>query len=214
MVGTAHFRRVLWLVSACALLLAPRAEAFSRTLAADFDGDGEIDWVAIDRVEPSIMHIWLSGTGTAEQIHSRRPVLQIAARDVDGDHLPELIAAEENQAQRQDWTKTHLLRVWKQDAHRGFHRYHARPPTPRTIEAHDARTLDRGDPADDCPDGLGGFQHPQHSAVRRGSIAVRPPSGSAARTPHADAALASRLSFDQSSPRAPPVFHLANLLFA
>ena len=89
--------------------------------------------LAIDRAEPSVLHVWLSTTGATHLIRSPRALLRIAATDVDGDHRPELIATEASASE---------LRVWKRDGpRRGFEPYtpprapdHAAPsPKVRTL---------------------------------------------------------------------------------
>ena len=139
-------RRALWIACACVLLSAPLARAADRSLAADFDGDGKSDRVAIDRSEPSVLHVWLSRTGTTDRLHNPRALLWIAATDVDGDNRPELIATE---------ASAEGLRIWKRDgARRGFRPYaprrspaHATPPT-------NGRTV--GEFPDDAEDALAG----------------------------------------------------------
>src|SRR4051794_39751554 len=58
-----RLRRAVWIACACVLLGAPFAAAADHSLAADYDGDGKSDRVAIDRTEPSLLHVWLSTTG-------------------------------------------------------------------------------------------------------------------------------------------------------
>ena len=84
--------RAFWLVCACALLWPRLAAAGEPALAVDFDGDGRHDRVTLDQQQPSLLHIWLSASNTSQVLHSRRPLLRVAATDLDGDHHPELIA--------------------------------------------------------------------------------------------------------------------------
>jgi hypothetical protein len=195
-------RRFVWVV--CALLLASLAEASSsRTVTADFDGDGRSDSVSIDRVDPSILHITLSRTGTATRIRRARAVLEIAAHDVDGDHLPELITAEASAAPA--LTHARALRVWKTDAHHGLKKVHPRRrATPRTLKAPIRRTLEKDEPADDSSDDLGGITSTGESLNTRDPVAPDASSADIVPSPHPDAALASVLPRDLSTPRAPP----------
>jgi len=205
------FRGLLWLTGVCAMLASPVAAA-TGTLTADFDGDGNSDWVTIDRAEPSVLHVWLSASGTTASVRSRRPVLQIAARDVDGDHLPELITTEAGSWPQ--WKRAHTLRVWKQDARRGFRTFHSRHRTPGTLKAPSGTTLDEDPPADDSTDGDGAFVPGRDTASSRAPAVVGPQSISRYFAASADAALASHIPLDQSAPRAPPVRHLPDSLLA
>lgn len=76
---------------ACVWLGGTAAQATESSITADFDGDGQDDRVTVDFGEPSVLHVWLSTTGTTSTVHSAAPVLQIVARDLDGDHRAELI---------------------------------------------------------------------------------------------------------------------------
>jgi hypothetical protein len=84
--------RALWMASACLAILPHAATAGGSSLAADFDGDGQRDHVTLNRREPSTVRIWLSATGTTQVIHTRAPVQQLIAADLDGDHNPEIVA--------------------------------------------------------------------------------------------------------------------------
>jgi hypothetical protein len=138
-------RRALWLACTCAVLVAPRAAAAERLVAADFDGDGRSDRVAIDRKEPSVLHVWLSSTGTTDVIRNARPLLRVVAADLDGDHRPELIATD---------TSATGLRIWKRDTRRGFSAYRARHSVPRPTGPSSGKTAedDPDDPAEDLPE--------------------------------------------------------------
>jgi hypothetical protein len=118
----ARFRiiKTLLLIGLCTVLLAPRAEAGRRRLFADFDADGRRDRVTLDAHEPWIVRIWLSATRSTHIIHSAQPLRDITAVDLNGDHRPELIAA----------NRAPGLQVWAK-APDGFvaYRHRARPPT-------------------------------------------------------------------------------------
>ncbi len=108
-------RRVLWLLCCAALLCAPRVDARDAALAADFDGDGQRDHVTLNGEDSSLLHIWLSATGTIEIIHSREPVLHVVAADLDDDRRPELIAG----------GGTAALGIWTRGSH-GFRAFRPR----------------------------------------------------------------------------------------
>ena len=139
-------RSALWIACACVLLCAPSAAAADRSLRADLDGDGHTDQVSINRSEPSVLHVWLSTTGTTHLIRSPRALLRIAATDVDGDHRPELIATEASASE---------LRVWKRDGpRRGFEAY--TPPRAPDHAAPSPKVKTLGGDPDDVEDALAG----------------------------------------------------------
>jgi hypothetical protein len=82
---------VLALAYATAFLCASPAFANQRVIA-DFDGDGVRDQVSLSRHDPTVVRVWLSSTRRIDVIHSREPILQIAAADLDGDARKELVA--------------------------------------------------------------------------------------------------------------------------
>jgi hypothetical protein len=195
------FRRFAWL--ACAVLLAGTVEASPRTLTADFDGDGHSDSVTIDTADPFVLHITLSRTGTRTRIQRARAVLEIAARDVDGDHLPELITTEAGAASA--LKQAGALRVWKTDARHGFKRIHPRHRGPGTLKAPSGRSLDNDDPADEANEDFSSVLQSRESLNTRDVVAQDTDSSSCIPLPHPDAALASVLPRDLSTPRAPPL---------
>jgi hypothetical protein len=96
-----------WLLASACLVLLPRvAAAGGLTLAADLDGDGQRDHVTLNRREPSVLRIWLSATDTIQVIQTRAPVQQLIAADIDGDHLPELVASD-SRLRILVWTRKH-----------------------------------------------------------------------------------------------------------
>ena len=193
-------RRFVWVVFA--LLLVSTAEAASPALTADFDGDGYSDTVSIDRVDPSILHVHLSRTATVTQIRRARPVLQIAAQDLDGDHLPELITTEDISATA--WAHRHTLRVWKPDVRRGFRTIHPRRRAPNTVKPPADKALHQDDPVDDAAEDLTSILPSRDSVTTRDPVAAEPASARILPAPHPDAALVSAPPFDPSTPRAPP----------
>ena len=105
---------VLGLTCAALLLCATRAFASGRVFG-DFDGDGIRDYGSISAQDPTIVRVWLSSTKRMAVIHSREPVLQLSAADVDGDSRSDLVARVRSS-----------LRVWVRKDGR-FHTYRVRP---------------------------------------------------------------------------------------
>ncbi len=193
-------RRIVWV--AFALLLVSTAEAAGLALTADFDGDGRTDTVSIDRADPSILHVHLSRTATTAQIRRSRPVLQIVARDLDGDNLPELITTED--VSPSAWTRRHTLRVWKPDMARGFRTIHPRRRGPGTVKAPAREALHEDDPADDAAEDLTSILPSRESVTTRDPLAAGPACTSILPALPSDATLVSSLPVAPSTPRAPP----------
>ncbi len=127
-------RRVLWLLGCAVLLGAPLVDARDPALAADFDGDGQRDHVTLSGEDSSVLHIWLSATGTTEIIRSREPVLHVVAADLDDDRRPELIAS----------GRTAALGIWARGSH-GFRAFRPRrAPAIPDFNRPTHRTLDDG----------------------------------------------------------------------
>jgi hypothetical protein len=129
-------RRACWTVCACVLLvlLLPHSAAAGPSLAIDLDGDGRRDQVTLDRLDPSLLHVWLSASSTTQVIRSHVPLLQVAAADLDGDHRPELIARDGNSK----------LHVWMRK-HTRFHWYRPRDGARPLLEQPNRRSLEDND---------------------------------------------------------------------
>ncbi|MEO7276313.1 MAG: hypothetical protein ABI211_30370 [Vicinamibacterales bacterium] len=82
-------------------LLASHAEPATIVLAADLDRDGVHDRVSVEEQSPTRVHVWLSTLGVTKVLTNRRPVLAIAAVDLDGDQRVELLVSDR-----------HTLHVW------------------------------------------------------------------------------------------------------
>lgn len=184
-------RRILLFVCAVALLLVPRIGSAEAVVQTDFDGDGQRDQVKLDRGQPKILQVWLSGTGTTDVIRTRRPVLRVIAADLDGDHRPELIARDTSAS----------LHVWKRDARKGFKSYRPRRSLPKARIVSKGKTIG-GDP--------GPGDDPQQFQPGQDLLdSSAPRSASNGRLVHAinpDRPLSVSPSFTPSAPRAPPAF--------
>jgi hypothetical protein len=130
--GRAPRTVLLGLMCAALLLSATRAFANGR-VSGDFDGDGIGDYGSVSTQDPTIVRIWLSSTNRMAVIHSREPVLQLAAADVDGDSRSDLVARVRSS-----------LRVWVRKDGR-FHRYRVRP---RIVNSRFTRTRNHAGNAD------------------------------------------------------------------
>jgi hypothetical protein len=75
--------------------------------------------------------IWLSASGTTQVLVSRRPLHDVAATDLDGDHRPELIASD-GQSRIQVWTPRA----------RGFRRYQPRASIPNALASPASQRVD------------------------------------------------------------------------
>src|SRR5690348_6412774 len=69
---------ILWLTCAVLLVSARHASASGRVIA-DFDGDGIRDRGIVSQHDPTIVRVWLSSTHGMALIHSREPLMSLAA---------------------------------------------------------------------------------------------------------------------------------------
>lgn len=124
-------RRFGWFVLLLGLLLWPRAGYANQQIYADFDGDGYRDRASFDPADASSLRIWLSGSQQWRTLHSRQPLVQLTALDLNGDGRSELVAADHSG-----------LRIWT--AGRGdFRSLHERRRTrPHAGRQGPGRTLD------------------------------------------------------------------------
>src|SRR5262245_1206456 len=86
-------RQFGWLAVVGGLLAAPRAARADQSVFADFDGDGRCDEARLDDVHRRTVNVWLSATQRSRVLRAARPILQLAAGDLDGDGRAELLAA-------------------------------------------------------------------------------------------------------------------------
>jgi hypothetical protein len=187
-------RRFGWFVLVLGLMLWPRTSYADQQVYADFDGDGHRDHATFDPAHASLMRVWLSSNQHAGVLHSRMPLMRLAAVDLDGDGRPELVATDRRAG----------LHVWKAGGGRFAPYRHRRATTPRVTHRVPGRTVTDdpsspddtaasrpyGSPADldACP--------PQIAWAANAGTPVLPP----------DRRLAARHTLDSSSPRAPPAF--------
>ncbi len=108
--------RIFGWVALVVVVLLPRTALADHLVAADFDGDGKRDFASVDRPLSPGVRVWLSSTRKSRLLTSERPLLDLAARDLDGDGRDELIAF--------DGSPT--LQIWKASHHKKFARYPAR----------------------------------------------------------------------------------------
>jgi hypothetical protein len=128
-------------IVATACLLPSAARAAQLEVRADFDGDGLHDHATLDRIQPSLLRIWLSTTRTTVVVRSASPVTAVAAADLDGDRRAELIAIAPDAA----------LEVWTGARH-GFRPVQPRAVPPDGLVPVYPRRVDDG-PASDLPAG-------------------------------------------------------------
>lgn len=133
-----HFPRLkrqgIWIVWAC-VLLWPHVAAAQSFLAIDVDGDGLRDHFRLESGGSSVLHVWLSATDTTQVIHTRVPLLQVVATDLDGDHRPELIARD-SESKIHVWTRTR----------KKFHRYRSTDiAPPHTLKERNQRRVEDKD---------------------------------------------------------------------
>jgi hypothetical protein len=129
--------RLLLFASVCVWLGGTAAQAAESSITADFDGDGQNDRVTVDHGEPSVLHVWLSTTGMTFTIRSTVPVLQLVARDLDGDNRAELIGHDSAAG----------LHIWT-NRHKGFHAFRPHRIVPGALGSTTRHRWDDGPPSD------------------------------------------------------------------
>jgi hypothetical protein len=116
-------RQFGWLAVVCALLGAPRAARAEQSVFADFDGDGRRDEARVDDYHRRTVSVWLSATQRSRVLRTARPILQLAAGDLDGDGRAELVAAGGDPG----------LVVWKTNHKSKFKLVRSKPLLPRSL---------------------------------------------------------------------------------
>jgi hypothetical protein len=162
-------RQFGWLTVVFALLGTSRAARADQSVFADFDGDGRRDEARVDDLHRRTVNVWLSATQRNRVLRTTRPILQLAAGDLDGDGRAELLAAGGD----------HGLVVWKTHHQSKFRLFRSKPLLPRSIRV-PSRRLAHGpsdpvviEPAGWSPDFLGvnrfDLSRPGPSIVRASS---------------------------------------------
>jgi hypothetical protein len=172
------------------LLAGPRA-AWADTVYADFDHDGKKDVLSVSPASASTLQVWLSSTQTLRQLRISRPILKIAAFDLDGDGHPEIIASDTSSG----------LHIWRRtkDGHLRRVRPHRSVPETIRISGHGvARPVTQ---AADVPAGGADGTSAADPASR---AVVVPPGLSGLRALHQTPAVLD-LRYVRSGSRAPPV---------
>jgi len=123
--------RVVWIVCASLCLLPRLAAAAEPSLTIDLDGDGRHDRVVVDGRRPDTLQVWLSQSGTTHILRSHTPLQRVAARDLDGDLRPELIASDSESR----------IHVWTPRGKK-FHRYRPRQKLPEQLTSSTSQRLD------------------------------------------------------------------------
>jgi len=145
----------------CVLVGAGLASASTPFVIADFDGDGHVDRADLTGGDQSAVRVWLSATGRTAVLRSAAPVLEMAARDLDGDRRAELIVSSTSSG----------LHIWKKRG-KGFRSVHPKPVAPGVLSAPSrhrvndtpADSSDAVSPAAPCPLALALAPAPQPSA--------------------------------------------------
>jgi hypothetical protein len=112
-------RALSWMAVAGGVSLAtPALAAAGQTVVADFDGDGKRDVAVLHGHRTGLVQVWLSSTHTSRVLRAKRPLLHVAAVDLDGDGRAELIASDNG---------AHLV-VWRLQDSTRFRRVRAKAP--------------------------------------------------------------------------------------
>lgn len=120
---TFRMRRLIWMVCACVCVLAARSATAEPRVTVDRNSDGQCGDVTRDLREPSVLDVSFS----THVRHSRAPLVQIPAGELDDGHRPEPVARE---LPIHVWTRKHdtFRRYRARTSCRCADRCAARPP--------------------------------------------------------------------------------------
>jgi hypothetical protein len=107
-----------------------------------------VDRADLNEGDQSAVRVWLSATGRTSVLRSAAPVLEMVARDLDGDRRAELIVS----------STSNGLHIWKKRG-KGFRSVHPKPVAPGTLSTPSrhhvddtpADSSDEVSPAAPCP---------------------------------------------------------------
>ena len=156
-------------VCLCVLVAAGSASASTPFVIADFDGDGHVDRADVNGPDPSAVRVWLSATGHTSVLRSAAPVLEMAARDLDGDRRAELIVSSASRG----------LHIWKKRRN-GFRSVHPKPvaagvlstPSRHRVDDAPADSSDAISPPAPCPLALARAAKSRAPAVTAGCLST------------------------------------------
>jgi hypothetical protein len=106
-----------------AVLLGRPGAAQAETVYADFDRDGHGDVLTVVPGSPTTLQVWLSSTQTLRQLRVSRPILRVAAFDVDGDGHPEIVASDMSAG----------LHIWRRTKNGHLHRVRPHRTLPQSL---------------------------------------------------------------------------------
>lgn len=169
------------------ILAARPALARAETVYADVDRDGHRDVLSVSVVSQTTLQVWFSSTQTLKQVRISRPILKVAAFDLDGDGNQEIVASDTS-------AKLHIWRQTKNGHLRKVKPHHPSPFLPGVSPRGVTRPITE---AADIP--LGGAD----TIDDRGDVVLAPPSATDLREFEVVAAVLD-CRYSRAGSRAPP----------